>query len=163
MPFFTRPLVAAACALAQPLVVLPLVAAPAPALASTHAGSADAQAMLARAVAELQGIGPARAFAEFNAQQGPFHDKDLYVFVFSLDGRYEASGADPRLVGTSVAEMTDAEGTPLVRQMMTLANAKGAGRVDYVWLNRNDNRVEHKRSLVQRVGNHIVGVGYYAG
>jgi cytochrome c len=30
-------------------------------------------------------------------------------------------------------------------------------------LNRADNHVEHKRSLVQRVGDHVVGVGSYAG
>lgn len=140
-----------------------LVLAPVAAHAAPHAGSAEAQALLTRAVSELNGVGSTKAFAEFNDPAGAFHTRELYVFVFSMDGHYEASGADPRLSGTAAIDMTDAEGKPFVRQMLALAKAKAGGRVDYVWLNRIDNRVEHKRSLVQRVGDHIVGVGYYAG
>ncbi|NKJ41073.1 MULTISPECIES: cache domain-containing protein [unclassified Novosphingobium] len=160
LPKFLRLILAPAFACAA---LVPLAFVPAPAQAATHAGSADAQALLTRAVAELKGVGPQKAFAEFNDPAGAFHTRELYVFVFSMTGRYEASGADPKLVGSDATDMTDAEGKPLVRDMIALAKAKGGGRVDYVWLNRADNRVEHKRSLVQRVGDHIVGVGYYAG
>ncbi len=156
-PTFSRLILAGAMACAA------VSLAPAPASAAAHAGSADAQALLSRAVAEVNGVGAPKAFAEFNDPTGPFHTRELYVFVFSMTGRYEASGADPKLVGSDASGMTDAEGRPLVQDMIALAKAKGGGRVDYVWLNRVDNRVEHKRSLVQRVGDHIVGVGYYAG
>jgi len=131
--------------------------------AASHASSREAQALLDKAVAELQVAGPEKALAEFNDPKGPFKARDLYVFVFSIQGIYEASGANPKLVGTPAPDLTDAEGKPLVREMIAVAKAKGKGRVDYVWLNRADNRVEHKRSLVQRVGDHIVGVGYYTG
>ncbi|MBB3359618.1 MULTISPECIES: cache domain-containing protein [unclassified Novosphingobium] len=157
LPTFPRLILA--CAMA--CVTVPLASVPAQAAA--HAGSADAQALLSRAVAEVKGVGAPKAFAEFNDPNGPFHTRELYVFVFSMTGRYEASGADPKLAGSDVSAMTDAEGRPFVQDMIALAKAKDGGRVDYVWLNRVDNRVEHKRSLVQRVGDHIVGVGYYAG
>jgi cytochrome c len=155
---FHRLILAGACA------AMPFASTATPAFAApAHAGSAEAQALLTRAVAELKAVGAAKAFAEFNDPQGSFHTRELYVFVFSMSGRYEASGADPKLVGSDATDMTDAEGKPLVQDMIAQARAKGGGRVDYVWLNRADNRVEHKRSLVQRVGDHIVGVGYYAG
>lgn len=131
--------------------------------AAGHATSSQAQTLLDKAVAEVKTAGPAKAFAEFNQPQGGFNTKELYVFVFTMDGVYEASGANPKLTGTNAIDMTDAEGKPLVRQMIDIAKTKGQGRVDYIWLNRGDNRVEHKRSLVERVGDHIVGVGYYAG
>ncbi|HZU65422.1 MAG TPA: cache domain-containing protein [Novosphingobium sp.] len=150
---FSRLMLAGACALT--------IASAAD--AAGHATSAQSQGLLDKAVAELKAAGPDKAFAEFNQPQGAYTTHELYVFVFSLDGVYEASGANPKLVGTSAIDTKDAEGKPLVREMIDVAKAKGHGRVDYVWLNRGDNRVEHKRSLVQRVGNHIVGVGYYAG
>ncbi len=131
--------------------------------AADHATSFQAQALLDKAVAEVNAAGPDKAFAEFNDAKGSFKTRELYVFVFSMGGVYEASGANPNLVGTAAPDMTDAEGKPLVREMIAVAKSKGHGRVDYIWLNRSDNRVEHKRSLVQRVGDHIVGVGYYAG
>ncbi|EGD60816.1 putative cache sensor protein [Novosphingobium nitrogenifigens DSM 19370] len=133
------------------------------AYAAPHAGSAQAEAMLDKAVTELKVAGPAKAFAEFNNPHGGFNNRELYVFVFSAKGVYEASGAEPKLVGTNAIDMTDAEGKPLVREMIDLAKTKGRGMIEYVWLNRADNRVEHKRSLVQQVGDHVVGVGYYAG
>jgi len=153
MNMFSRLLLAGAFALAVPAI----------AAAAPHAGSAQAQALLNRAVAELGKAGPAKAFAEFNDAKGGFIDQDLYVFVFSAKGVYEATGANPQLVGTSAIDMTDAEGKLLVQAMIAAVKDQPEGRVDYVWLNRADNRVEHKVSLVRRVGDHIVGVGYYKG
>lgn len=150
---FPRALLAAAA-----LAMVPCAAQAAP-----HATSQDAQALLDKAANELATVGAPRALAEFNAPSGGFRTSELYVFVFTLKGVYEASGAQPKLVGTDAIDMTDAEGKPLVREFIRVATTQGAGEVDYVWLNRGDNRVEHKRTYVRRVGDHIVGVGYYAG
>jgi len=155
---FARLLIAGACAMSLPVALAPTVAQAAP-----HATIAQTQALLDKAVAELKAEGPGKAFAAFNDANGAYKTRELYVFVFDAKGVYEASGANPRLVGTNAIDMTDAEGKPLVREMIAVAQRKGQGRVDYIWLNRADNRVEHKRSLVQQVGDHIVGVGYYAG
>lgn len=149
----SRLLLASACALTIP----------AGAIAAPHATSREAQAMLDKAVAEIGKAGPEKAFAEFDSPDGGFKAKDLYVFVFNLKGVYEASGANPKLVGTDAIDMTDAEGKPVVQAMIAAVKNQPQGRVDYIWLDRMDNRVEHKRSLVKRVGNHIVGVGYYMG
>ena len=143
--------------------VLTGVGAIAPQLAGAHTTSAQAQAMEDKAVAELKQAGPDKAFAEFNDAKGAYKVGDLYVFVFSMKGVYEASGANPKLVGTNALNLTDVRGKHLVREMIAVAKTRGHGRVDYIWLNRADNRVEHKNSLVQRVGDHIVGVGYYQG
>jgi len=121
----------------------------------------QAKALLDKAVADLQMEGPEKAFAAFNDPKSGYTIHELYVFVFDLNGRYEASGANPKLVGNNAHDLKDAEGKPIVREIIALAKSKGHGRVDYVWLNRAANHVEKKRSLIQRVGNHIVGVGYY--
>jgi cytochrome c len=132
----------------------------APAMAE-HATPGQAQALLDRAVATVQKDGPDRAFAQFDDPSAGFVVGDLYVFVFDLKGVYHASGANPRLVGSDAYDLTDVEGKPLVREMIARAKSSGHGEVSYVWLDRTDNKVERKHSLVQRVGDYIVGVGYY--
>lgn len=152
MTSFSRLLFAGACALA---VQSTAFAAP------PHATAADARAMLDKAVAEMNAKGANAAFAEFNKKSGEFNTGELYVFVFGTDGKYEATGANPTLVGTDASELADAEGHPIVQQMIEIAKTTGTGKVNYVWLNRADNRIEHKMSLIELVGDHVVGVGYY--
>lgn len=149
-----------ACALA--LAIAPLTQA-APAAAASHATSLDARGLLDKAVAELNAAGPEQAFAAFDRPDGAYRKGELYVFAFTMDGVWEAYGANPALVGQDAHDLTDAEGHFLVREMIALAKAKGQGKISYVWLNRQDNRVEHKWSLIRRVGDHIVAVGYYTG
>ena len=120
MASLARILLAGAC-----FVALPVAALPSAALAAPHASSHEAQALLDKAVTELQTAGPEKAFEEFNNAKGPFKSRELYVFVFSLKGVYEASGGNPKLVGTTAPDLTDVEGKPLVREMISLASEKG--------------------------------------
>lgn len=152
MRSLSRLLLAATCALSVPSAAY-----------AGHATSAQAQAMLADAVAELKTAGPDKAFAEFNRHDGRFRTNELYVFVFDMNGKYAAYGANPQLVGTSAIDLKDVEGKPIVRDMIEIAKTRGRGQINYIWLNRGDNRVEHKRSIVQRVGDYVVGVGSYVG
>ena len=122
----------------------------------------EAQAMLSKAVARIKaGAGP--AYQSFNDPHGEFIRGDLYVFAIGIDdGKYRAYGATPTLVGTDARNLHDAAGKPLVQEMISLATEKGAGTVDYVWRNPATNAVESKHSLIQRVGDVLVGVGYYS-
>ena len=118
--------------------------------------------MLNKAVALLKKSGGKTAFKAFNDPQGGFVINDEYVFAIGLnDGKYRATGASPNLVGVDVRELSDAAGTPLFKQMIALAKQKGSGTVDYVWRNPATNAVEQKHSLIQRVGDVLLGVGYY--
>jgi cytochrome c len=128
-----------------------------------RASAEEAQAMLKKAVALLKKSGGEAAFAAFNDPQGGYVVNDEYVFAIGLeDGTYRASGASPNLVGVDVREVTDAAGKPLFKDMIALAKQKGSGTLDYSWRNPATNAVEHKRSLIQRVDDVLLGVGYYA-
>jgi cytochrome c len=127
-----------------------------------RASRLEAQAMLDRAVAYLKTSKPEEAFANFNNPQGDFVQDDQYVFAIGLeDGRYRASGASPQLHGMDVRGMKDAAGNPFFEEMITLAKTSGAGTVHYVWRNPATNAVESKHSLIQRVGDVLLGVGFY--
>ena len=58
-------------------------------------------------------------------------------------------------------KITDAAGTPLFKQMIEMAKDKGIGTVDYVWRNPATNAVEKKHTLIRRVDDVLLGVGYY--
>ncbi len=119
--------------------------------------------MLDRAVAYMQENSSERAFAAFNNQAGKFHENDLYVFVVGIgDGVMHAHGGAPEaIVGDNVMELADAAGTKIIQAMIDKVKRDGEGSVDYVWLNRVTNKVEKKTSNVKRVGDYLVGVGFY--
>jgi cytochrome c len=127
-----------------------------------RATQADALSLLDRAVAYVKNAGPDTAFAAFNNPQGGFTYDDQYVFVIGIeDGKYRASGASPQLNGMDVRGLKDAAGYSLFEDMISLAKTKGSGTVQYVWRNPATNAVETKHSLIQRVGDVLLGVGYY--
>ncbi|TXG80955.1 MAG: hypothetical protein E6R11_00160 [Rhodocyclaceae bacterium] len=121
----------------------------------------EARGMLEQAVAALKKDGDA-AFAQFNDPKGRFVVDDLYVFAVGLDdAKFYAHGATPSLVGKESSELRDAQGKPIIQQMINLAKVKGAGEIGYVWRNPVTNKVETKHSVVQKVDKYLVAVGYY--
>ncbi|WP_085314334.1 cache domain-containing protein [Derxia lacustris] len=123
----------------------------------------QAHAFLNGAYAELERVGPKKAFKEFNDPKGAFVRNDLYVFAIGLnDARYRANGANPGLAGKDVANLHDAAGTPIVAEMISIVNKQGAGYIDYIWRNPVTNKVENKTAYVRRSGDALIGVGYYS-
>ncbi|MDD5295975.1 MAG: cache domain-containing protein [Rhodocyclaceae bacterium] len=120
-----------------------------------------ARALLDKATVLLK-KSPKKALQAFNKPRGAFETGEYYVFAVRLNGDFLANAADPRaLVGMNAADLRDAGGKPFMRELLDTARAKGGGSVDYVWLNRADNRVEAKTTLFRRVGDIVLGVGYY--
>jgi len=127
-----------------------------------RATAEHAKALLDRAVQQVKDKGPEAAFRNFNDPRGGFVFNDEYVFVIGLDdGRYRASGSSPNLVGVDVRNVNDAAGKPLFKEMIELARKQGSGSVDYVWRNPATNAVEQKHTLIRRVDDVLLGVGYY--
>lgn len=122
----------------------------------------QAEELLEKAVAEVKTAGAGPAYAAFNDPRGGFVRDDLYVFAIGLkDGKYRAYGAVPQLSGQPASELRDAAGKPMVRQMIALAKKKGSGQVSYVWRNPATNAVESKHTVIRRVNDVLLGVGYY--
>ena len=121
----------------------------------------EAKGMLEEAVDTLKKKGP-DAFAAFNDPKGEFVHDDLYVFAVGIDdAMFHAHGAAPSLVGKPAAELRDAQGKEIIKEMLAVVKVKGSGEVGYVWRNPVTNRVETKHSMVQKVDKYMLGVGYY--
>ena len=138
-----------------------MLAVSCPCLAAESPGAEEAKALLSKAVTYFDEKGVARAFCAFNDPDGDFHKGPLYVFAINMDGVYFAHGAAPTLIGTSLRDTRDAAGQPIgVLVMDAVANEQDAA-VDYKWLNYETNQVENKHTFLKKVGEFVLGVGYY--
>ncbi|MFZ6719838.1 cache domain-containing protein [Undibacterium sp. Ji49W] len=128
-------------------------------------GSADeAIALVKKAAAYLKANGKEKAYVEFNNTSGQFVVKDLYVFVYNIngDGINRAHGANPKMVGKNLLDLKDADGVSIVKSFLDVANSKtGHGWVDYKWPNPNTKELEAKSTYIERVGDVLIGCGIY--
>ncbi len=129
--------------------------------ASERGTSRQAQLLLNNAIEVLQNQGGEKAFAKFNDPQAGFVQNDLYIFAVDMTGTYMASGANPGLVGQNLSNIADATGKMIGQEILKLADRIGYGIIEYEWLNRKTNDVEHKFSRIHKVGDYVLGVGFY--
>ncbi len=147
------------------LVSLLLIAAPA--FAGKHAQKrgtpAQAQAMVAKAVALFEEVGLEAAFDRFTNRPGAeFNHLDLYIFVLKAEkGARIVSHAQTRsIIGTDAASLIDPNGLNIGRAILDKATAKGAW-VDYGWKDPLTGKVVPKSSWVVRHKGHIFGCGIH--
>lgn len=123
----------------------------------------DARTMLDRAVAALK-LNETAALGEFNNPNDKnFHDRDLFVFCFSMsDGKITAYSS-PGLIGIDVRSLTlkdDPIGQRAYDAVQTLPEGSVA-TMDYTFPKPGTTEPVPKRSLEARIGNQGCGVAYY--
>ncbi len=128
------------------------------ALAAGPATPDEARSMAIKAAEYLKAVGPEKAFSEFNAKEGPWRDRDLYVFVDNIKGVMVANGTNPGLIGKSVIDLRDVDGKAFHHEILAITDA---GWVDFKWRNPMTNAIEPKTTYEIRVGDYFVGVGAY--
>ena len=133
------------------------------ALAQERGTTAEAKALLEKAMAHLKSTGNEKAFADFTAKDGKWQNKDLYVFVIKFDGETVAHGANQGLVGKNLMDLKDANGTQFIKEMVEAAKAKGTGAVDYMFTDPATKKVAPKTSYINRIPGFegFAGVGVY--
>jgi signal transduction histidine kinase len=135
--------------------------------AQQSSGTADeAKAMLMKAVDAVK-ADKAKALDMFNAGEGGFRDRDLYVFCENADdGKAVANGSNngKQVLGRDVRTLKDATGKPFGAELYA-ASQKPEGElteVGYMWPKPGPDKTPvPKVSLVTRVGDLGCGVGYY--
>jgi len=146
----------------RPLACLPIFAglllAPV-ALAAGQATPDEAKAMAIKAAEYLKANGPDKAFPEFSAKGGPWHDRDLYVVVMRADGVMLVNDTNPGMIGKSLLNLRDVDGKAFVADEVAI---KDEGWISFKWRNPLTNAVEPKTQYEVRVGDNLVGVGAFA-
>lgn len=118
----------------------------------------EAKALAEKAAAFLKANGPEKSFPSFQAKDGGFQDRDLYVTVADSTGTMLVNGGMPSLVGKNLIDLKDVDGKPFEREVVAI---KDAGWVEFKWLNPVTKVVALKKTYQIRVGDYIVGVGAY--
>lgn len=130
---------------------------------NAHAATpAEATALVTEAIQYIADHGTEQAFQKISDQAGPFVKGETYLFVVAFDGNTLAHGGNPKLVGKSLKELRDANGTLFIQKMIDQAQ-KGPGWVDYKWTNPTTKKVQDKTTYVVPVpgANALIGCGIY--
>ncbi len=140
------------------LGVAALTAVSTAALAGEFGTSAEAKAMLEKAVAAVK-ADKAKALEAFNKGTDGFKDRDLYPFCANAaDGVFTAH---PKLVGKSLKELKDKDGKALGEAIIASAKEGAIAEVDYKWPRPGSDAPVQKVSFTTRIGDQVCAVGYY--
>ena len=135
------------------------IAASASVFAADYGTSAEAKAMLEKAVAAMN-KDQASALAMFAKGEGGFKDRDLYVMCGGPDGNFTAH---PTLTGKSLKDLKDksAAGKPIGEEFYKVAQPGKISEVSYMWPRPGTTDPVEKVTYVTKVGNQVCAVGYY--
>lgn len=132
--------------------------------AGDHGSAEEAKAMVNKAIAHIQSVGPDKAYKDF-MEDPSWRDRDLYVFVGTFGGERKgtllAHGANPKMVGKQFAGIKDADGKEI--RIAQSAEEKGEGWFEYRWSNPNTKKIDQKATFFKVVPNSTtyVAVGIY--
>ncbi|MBZ2207209.1 cache domain-containing protein [Massilia soli] len=145
-------------ALSLSILVLPSLS-----FAADKGSKDEAVAMVKQAAALIKSAGKEKAFAAISDPANKdFHDRDLYIYVYDLNGVALAHGNNPRMVGKNLIDLKDGDGKPMIKNMVeTAKSAAGSGWVEFKWPNPVTKVVEPKAGYVERVDDMLVGSGIY--
>ena len=121
----------------------------------------DAKKLVKQAAAYVKYQGKEKALAEISTPKGMFDKGELYVFAYDLQGVMLAHPKNPALIGQNLIAVPDTEGKLFRKEIVEKAKSQGSGWVDYVYLNPETNRQEHKTTYFQKVGDIIICCGIY--
>ena len=116
-----------------------------------------------KALAAREGL--QAAVEAINSQRPEFKIKDLYPFIYTLEGISVAHGANVKMVGKSWITTKDQDGNYLIQTMVaTASNSEGSGWVNYKWPHPITHKIQDKSAYIEKLGeNYFVGVGIYSG
>jgi signal transduction histidine kinase len=143
------------------LVSVPLLWSISTASAQATGTSAEAKALLDKAVAAVK-ANAADALAKFPKTDGGFRDRDLYVYCWNgADGKFTAH-VNPALMGTDIRALKDAKtGAPLGQQIFDSAKEGSVATVSYNFPKPGTTDPVAKEAYVTKIGATGCGVGYY--
>lgn len=125
------------------------------------ATKAEAEALVAKAVAYIKANGTEKAYNEITNGTA-FKDRELYVIVYDLAGKNLAHGANPKLVGKDLIGMKDPDGKLLNKMLVDLAKEKGKGwSEDFKFRNPTTDSLQKRIVYVEKLNDTFVGCGIF--
>ncbi|MGA3309648.1 MAG: cache domain-containing protein [Xanthobacteraceae bacterium] len=142
------------------IVFVALVISNVPALALEISTNEQVAAMVHRVQERFKKDGLAATIEAVNDKTTPeFHDRDLYAFIYNMQGIVLANGARPALIGKNLISLKDQDGKYLIQEMVAIAAGPGSGWVSYKWPSPVTNKIEDRSAYIEKMGDYFVGVG----
>lgn len=105
---------------------------------------------------------PELTLEKINNLDKQFNRDDLYVFVVDeKKQKFAAHGYNRRLISTDFRKLRSADGQPIGEEMLARMNGRETAEIVYLWRNPMTSTKEMKHTVMKRVGNYIIAVGYY--
>jgi signal transduction histidine kinase len=121
----------------------------------------EAEALVKKAIAEIKAVGKDKALAEISNPKGKFIDRDLYVFVYDINGKCVGHGFNQKMIGKDLVQMKDPDGKFYVKERIEIIKTKGSGWQDYKFTNPLSKKIENKTAYIEGIDGLIVGCGVY--
>lgn len=131
-----------------------------PAMADERGTAKEALAMVQKTIVAMKKNGIEATIAEINKRDGQYKDRDLYVVVYSIEGKNLAH-INPRMVGKDMIELKDGDGKYFIKERVEMAKTKGSGWQDYKFVNPESKQIEPKSMYIEKYENVIVACGIY--
>jgi len=125
-------------------------------------GTADlAQRLTEAALAHVRKVGYEHASEDFYKPNGPFIDRDLYIFVLDRQGVYRVMGANRAKAGTRVQDAPGIDAQQFMHDVWAQAD-QGGGWLEYNIVNPLTGEVRGKSSFVLPLSpDLLIGCGAY--
>ena len=128
--------------------------------ADQHSSNEEVVAMVKRVQDKFAKDGLAATIAAVNDKATlEFHDRDMYPFIYDMQGVCVANGARPALVGKNLISVKDQDGKYLIQEMIAIAEGPGSGWLSYKWPSPLTNKIEDRTAYIEKMGEYFVGVG----
>jgi len=122
----------------------------------------DAVKMVKAGVAAIKAEGSEKVYAEITSKDKKWIKEDLYLVVYSLEGKNLAHGANPKQVGLDLIGLKDIDGRAFIKDRVELGKSKPAGFwQDYKFTNPETKKIEPKEMYCEKLAESIVCGGIY--
>jgi len=121
----------------------------------------EAEALVRKAIDFIRAKGRDVAFTEFNDRAGKFVNRDLYIVVYSMNGKCLAHGRDKEKVGEDMINLMDPDNKPIVRDRIEIARTRGKGWQEYKTVNPATKEMENKIAYNELYEDVIVASGAF--
>lgn len=101
------------------------------------------------------------ALAEFSNPKGGFVKDDMYIFVLGSKGTMLAHGVNEKFIGEDFIHLKDTDGKLFIKDIVSTANAKGSGWVEYKWFHPVTKEVLPKSVYFEKIDDMIICSGVY--
>ncbi len=122
----------------------------------------DAVAMVKKGVAFVKANSHEKAYAEFSDKENKaWHNRDLYLVVYALDGTVRAHGANAKMVGKNLIDLKDIDGKAFVKERVEMAKTQSSFWQDYKFTNPENKKIEPKAMYCERLDDSVLCGGIY--